>query len=147
MLWPNWYGGSSHFAVPEATREVDGTGHGGYGLLSGTVVRVDSGATLDMSLVKTSENVVSALELDAAVGGGTITDCAFAGQGTLNVVNTTRNGMRTLSLPLTVVRATGAANLANWKVVLNGVELRSWELRFANDTITFVPPGAILVVF
>ena len=100
-----------------------------------------------MSLVKTSENVVSALELDAAVGGGTITDCVFAEQGTLNVVNATRGDLKTLALPLTAVRATGAANLANWKVALNGVELRSWKLRFANDTITFVPPGAILVVF
>ena len=145
--WSSWYGGSSHFAIPEATREVDGTGQGGFGLLSGTVVRVDSGATLDMSLVKASENVVSALELDAAVGGGTITDCAFAGQGTLNVVNATRSDMRTLALPLTVVRATGAANLASWKVALNGVELRGWKLRFANDTVTFLPPGAVLVVF
>lgn len=146
--WTSWCGGDSHFDVDTSTtREVDGTGHGSRGLSDNVVVRVDSGATLDMSLVKTSENVVSALELDAAVGGGTITDCVFAEQGTLNVVNTTRGDLKTLALPLTVVRATGAANLANWKVVLNGVELRSWELRFANDTVTFVPPGAILVVF
>ena len=98
-----------------------------------------------MSLVKTTENIVSALEFDAAVGGGTITDCAFAEQGTLNVVNTTRNGMRTLSLPLTVVRATGVANLANWKVALNGVVLRGWELRYANDTVTFAFPGMSVV--
>ena len=140
-----WIHGDSHLAFTNNKR--DGTGAGSRGIAAGTVVRVDSGATLDMSLVKTSENVVSALELDAAVGGGTITDCAFAEQGTLNVVNATRGDLKTLALPLTVVRATGAANLANWKVVLNGVELRSWELRFANDTVTFVPPGAILVVF
>ena len=146
--WDSWYGDPDHFEVDtSATREVDGTGHGSRGLSDNVVVRVDSGATLDMSLVKTTENIVSALEFDAAVGGGTITDCAFAEQGTLNVVNATRGDLKTLALPLTVVRATGAANLANWKVTLNGVELRGWELRFANDTVTFVPPGAILVVF
>jgi len=143
-----WLAGDSHRTFTVNTRKaLDGidTAKSSRGIAAGTVVRVDSGATLDMSLVKTTENIVSALELDAAVGGGTITDCAFAEQGTLNVVNTTRGDLKTLALQLTVVRATGAANLANWKVALNGVELRNWKLRFANDTVTFVPPGMAII--
>ena len=142
--WSNWYGGSSHFAVADATREVEGSGRGGHGLTGSVVVRVDSGATLDMSLVKTSESVVSALEFDATVGGGTITDAAFASQGTINIVNATRQSLRTLAVPLTLVRATDTENIKNWTLMLDGVALRGYEIRLASGVLTFLPPGMFI---
>ena len=144
--WQSWYGGSSHFAIADATREVEGAGHGGYGLSSGMVVRVDSGATLDMSLVKTSENVVSALEFDAAVGGGTVTDAAFASHGTINILNATRQSIKTLELPLTLVRATDVDNLKNWTLLIDGVALRGYKSCYAGGIVRFVPLGMTVLL-
>lgn len=144
--WSNWYGGSSHFAIAEATREVEGSGHGSRGLSDNVVVRVDSGATLDMSFVKTTENVLSALEFDAAVGGGTITDAAFASHGTINILNATKQSIKTLELPLTLVRATDVDNLKNWTLLIDGVELSGYRCRYVNGMVKFTPPGLMLVL-
>ena len=144
--WSNWYGGSSHFAIAEATREVEGSGHGSCGLSDNVVVRVDSGATLDMSFVKTTENVLSALEFDAAVGGGTITDAAFASHGTINILNATKQSIKTLELPLTLARATDVDNLKNWTLLIDGVELSGYRCRYVNGMVKFTPPGLMLVL-
>ena len=136
VTWPNWYGGSSHFAVENATREVEGTERGGYGLADGTVVRVDSGATLDMSLVQPLQCVVSSIEIDAQAGVGTITDVVFAEHGTINVVNATAESLKMLEMPLPLVRATDASNLTNWTLRLNGEELSGHEIGFADGLLT-----------
>ena len=136
VTWPNWYGGSSHFAVSNATREVEGTGRGGYGLADGTVVRVDSNATLDMSLARPSQCVISCIEIDAQTGMGTITDGVFADHGTINVVNATLESLKLLEVPLTLVRVTDSANLANWSLKLDGEPLTGHEISLADGVLT-----------
>ena len=144
-----WLAGGSHRQFTKNTRVVldgiDVTEKSSRGIAAGTVVRVDLGATLDMSLVKTTENIVSALEFDATVGGGTITDAAFASHGTINIVNATRLQLGSIEVPLRLVNATDAANLANWTLMLNGVALRHYGIRYANGVLTFLPPGITLI--
>lgn len=144
--WSSWYGGSNHYVIQEATREVEGSGHGSRGLSDNVVVRVDSGATLDMSLVKTTENVLSALEFDAAVGGGTIKDAAFASHGTVNILNATKQSVKSLELPLTLVRATDVDNLKNWTLLIDGVALGGYTAHYANGAVKFHPPGLSIVL-
>ena len=146
VLWPNWYGGESHFAVTEATRVIEGTGQGGVGLQPGTVVRVDAGATLDLSLVKASDREISALEIDAAIGGGTITDVVFAREGTVNLLNASREALKTLKLPLSFVRADGVGNIKNWSVAIGGKILPGWEFHLVDDAVVFTPPGTTIVI-
>lgn len=144
--WPSWCGGESHFAVTEVTRVIEGTGQGGVGLQPGTVVRVDAGATLDLSLVKASDREISALEIDAAIGGGTITDAVFAREGTLNLLNASREALKTLKLPLSFVRADGAGNIKNWNVAIGGKVLPEWEFHVVDDAVVFTPPGTTIVI-
>ena len=142
--WPSWTGGSSHYAVLDAERLLDGTGQGGVGLLPGTVVRVDAGATLDLSLVKASDREISALEFDMSIGGGTITDAVFAAEGTMNFLNATREELGNMSVPFSAVRAAGVGNLKNWKVMLDGAVLPGWHPRIGEGVVTFVKPGLMI---
>lgn len=142
--WANWYGGSSHFAVPETTRVIEGAGQDGYGIQPSTAVRVDSGATLDLSLVKTSDRNISALEFDMSIGGGTITDAIFAAEGTMNFLNATREELENMSVPFSAVRAAGVGNLKNWKVMLDGAVLPGWHPRICEGFVTFVKPGLMI---
>ena len=144
--WTSWTGGSSHFAVTEATRVIEGTGQGGVGLQPGTVVRVDAGATLDLSLVKASDREISALEFDAAIGGGTITDAVFAREGTVNLLNVSREALKTLKLPLSFVRAAGVGDIKNWKVAIAGEVLPGWTFHLADGAALFAPPGMTVVI-
>lgn len=146
VVWANWYGGSSHFAVPETTRVIEGTGQGGVGLQPGTVVRVDAGATLDLSLVKASDREISALEIDASIGGGTITDAVFAREGTVNLLNASREALKTLKLPLSFVRADGAGNIRNWKVAIDGNVVPGWGFHVVDGAVVFTPPGTTIVI-
>jgi hypothetical protein len=144
--WPSWCGGESHFAVTEVTRVIEGTGQGGVGLQPGTVVRVDAGATLDLSLVKASDREISALEFDAAIGGGTITDAVFAREGTVNLLNVSREALKTLKLPLSFVRAAGVGDIKNWKVAIAGEVLPGWTFHLADGAASFAPPGMTVVI-
>ena len=144
--WENWYGGSSHYAVPEATRVIEGAGQDGVGLQPGTVVRVDAGATLDLSLVKASDREISALEFDAAIGGGTITDAVFAREGTVNLLNASREALKTLKLQLSFDRADGVGNIKNWKIAIGGNVLPGWEFHLVDGAVVFTPPGTTIVI-
>ena len=144
--WPSWCGGESHFPVTEVTRVIEGTGQGGVGLQPGTVVRVDAGATLDLSLVKASDREISALEIDAAIGGGTITDAVFAREGTVNLLNASREALKTLKLPLSFVRADGAGNIRNWNVAIGGNVVPGWGFHVVDGEVVFTPPGTTIVI-
>jgi hypothetical protein len=144
--WSNWYRGSSHYAVLDAERILEGTGQGGVGLQPGTVVRVDAGATLDLSRVKASDREISALEFDAAIGGGTITDAVFAREGTLNLLNASREALKTLKLQLSFDRADGVGNIKNWKVAIGGKVLPGWEFHLVDGAVVFTPPGTTIVI-
>lgn len=144
--WPNWYGGSSHYAVNDATRIADGTGKGSRGFAPGTVLRVDAGATLDTSLVKAEECVASALEIDATAGCGTITDLALAENGVLNIVNLPQGtSLRDLVLSFPVTHLSGSENLKTWAVSVNGTLKRGYEVQLSNGQLKFTAPGLVLI--
>ena len=144
--WSNWYGGSKHYAVNNATRIVEGEGKGGRGVAAGTVLRVDAGATLDTSLVKVEECVASALEIDATTGCGTITDLALAENGVLNVVNLPEGTkLRDLVLSFPVTRLSGAENLKTWMVSIDGTVKRGYAVQMSNGQLTFSAPGLAII--
>ena len=140
--WSNWYGGSAHFAVPEAMRGHEGTGNGGRGLSRDTVVRVDGGATLDMSLVKPSELVVSTLEIDCTAGNGTITDLAFAESGTID-----KSGPvpESAILPLAITRPVNPGDARRWKVRLDGSPKNGMSVICDSGVLRLVPTGTVIL--
>ena len=109
-------------------------------------MRVDAGAMLDLSLVKASEREVSALEFNATIGGGTITDAVFAHEGTINLLNVSREALKTLKLPLSFVRASSVDNIKNWKVAIDGEVLPNWTFHLGADAVAFAPPGMTVVI-
>lgn len=93
------------------------------------MVKVASGATLDLTEIPDANISIAGLEVDVANGGGTITHFAPAANGTLALVGVSSslldaNGQLdgSLALPLTIGSMGGAGNLATWSVTANGVE-------------------------
>ena len=140
--WSNWYGGSNHYVIQEATRDHEGTGNGGRGLSIGTVVRVDGGATLDMSFVKPSECVVSVLEIDCAAGNGVITDLSFAESGTINVFGPVSESA---ILPLAITKPVNPENVRRWKVYLDGSQKKGMSVICDNGALRLVPNGTVIL--
>lgn len=95
------------------------------GLAESLTVRVDSGAVLDFTS-KSGGQVVNALELDPAKGGGVFSNIVFATSGQLRVVNyagRVSDLARELGeLPWTFSSVGGVENLKNWSVLLHGKE-------------------------
>lgn len=84
-------------------------------------VRVDAGATLELSDLPEANIAFNALEVDVAVGGGTLTRFAPAADGALYLTGVTGKLPGRLDVPLTVGKALRTDNLSSWKVYVNGV--------------------------
>ena len=84
----------------------------------GATVRVDRGGLIDAAQTD-GTSAITALEVDAATGTGTFRNVSFAQAGTINVVAAGTLKGKTV-LPMTLESCTGAANLANWSVKING---------------------------
>lgn len=101
---------------------------GGYdapctaGFAAGAEVRVDAGATLDLSNGATAAaRAVSSLTVDAAAGGGTVRGLAVPETGTLRLLNVASDAdLVDYTVPLALPDATETANFARWTLVVNG---------------------------
>ena len=101
---------------------------GGYdapcaaGFAAGAGVRVDAGATLDLSNGATAAaRAVSSLTVDAAAGGGTVRGLAVPETGTLRLLNVASDAdLVDYTVPLALPDATATANFARWTLVVNG---------------------------
>lgn len=101
---------------------------GGYdapcaaGFAAGAEVRVDAGATLDLSNGATAAaRAVSSLTVDAAAGGGTVRGLAVPETGTLRLLNVASDAdLVDYTVPLALPDATATANFARWTLVVNG---------------------------
>ena len=101
---------------------------GGYdapcaaGFAAGAEVRVDAGATLDLSNgVTAAARAVSSLTVDAAAGGGTVRGLAVPETGTLRLLNVASDAdLVDYTVPLALPDATATANFARWTLVVNG---------------------------
>ncbi len=135
-----WIYGSEHLAFTNNERE--GTDANARGIALGTTIRVDGGATLDTSLVKSSERVVSSIEIDCVAGGGTITDLAFAESGTVNVLGLAADAT---TLPLTITRPVNSENVRRWKVRMDGLPKNGMHVVFENGTLRLIATGTIVL--
>ena len=102
--------------------------------LNGAKLRVDCGGILDASLTDGASEV-SSLEVDAALGLGTFKNVSFAENGSINVLATGRLKGKT-NLFLTLENCTGAANLANWSVKINGEADSTATVEWADGNLT-----------
>lgn len=101
---------------------------GGYdapcaaGFAADAEVRVDAGATLDLSNGATAAaRAVSSLTVDAAAGGGTVRGLAVPETGTLRLLNVASDAdLVDYTVPLALPDATATANFARWTLVVNG---------------------------
>lgn len=101
---------------------------GGYdapcaaGFAADAEVRVDAGATLDLSNGATAAaRAVSSLTVDAVAGGGTVRGLAVPETGTLRLLNVASDAdLVDYTVPLALPDATATANFARWTLVVNG---------------------------
>ena len=82
------------------------------------IVRVDSGATLD--LTGSDGAGMTGLEIDIAAGGGTVRGAAIPVNGTLALVNVPAGTNLYGPVLLALDGASGTANFKNWTVTVNG---------------------------
>ncbi|MDO5317430.1 MAG: hypothetical protein Q4G65_02275 [bacterium] len=113
--------------------------------MNGAKVRVDRGGSLDATLTDGSSEV-SSLEVDASLGFGTFKNITFAENGTINVLTPGTLKSRT-SVPITLVDCADAANLANWKVSVNGIPDGAASVATADgELVISVSRGTVLIL-
>ena len=111
-------------------------------LSEGTLVRVDSGAVLDLDYVDDEAAAISGLVVDAA-GGGTITKFLPAATGALYLIGDgIRGGYR---VPLAFGSVKNAENLAGWLVYVNGRLKSGYRVAYKDGALEFASPGLILL--
>lgn len=116
------------------------------GLAENASIRVDKGATLDMSRV-VEDPVVAELTIDVANGGGTINKIVPAATGVLNLVNATAEDTKGLfSVPMTLLNAKSLENFAGWTVTVNGKAKPNWGVSYADGAFHFSKPGMTVIV-
>lgn len=130
-LWTGnaaWYLGDATGGSPNRNYCPHPLPIGGYdapcaaGFAAGAEVRVDKGATLDLSNGATAAaRAVSSLTVDAAAGGGTVRGLAVPETGTLRLLNVASDAdLVDYTVPLALPDATATANFARWTLVVNG---------------------------
>ena len=112
-----------------------------------TPVRVDAGATLDLTDAPSTQ--VSVVEVDGdAVGYGTIVGGACAASGTVRVtMSSGRLPMATTVLPLRLVDCADVENVAGWTLEVNGVVKAKRHLSVAADGTVTIEPSGLVITF
>ena len=125
------YGGADHESgegsIFRWTKSVGPeTVHADFG---GATVRVDCGGLLD--LVQTDGAVaLDKVEVDVSRGMGTFRHVTFSATGSFNLVNDGATLRTHTYLPVIFEDCGGLANLNNWRVTLNGEDLRNGILSY-----------------
>ena len=97
-------------------------------------MRVDRGGLIDAAQTD-GTSAIAALEVAVATGAGTFRNVSFAQAGTINVVAAGTLKGKTV-LPMTLESCTGAANLANWSVKINGEANSAATVEWADGNLT-----------
>ena len=88
---------------------------------------------------------VSGLKVDASVASGVLENIELTQNGTLEVVNLT-DKTEAVDLPVNIAGLSGAANVKNWKVRINGKKSNHSCSVNADGTIRITPSGLYLIV-
>ncbi len=125
---------------------------GGYdapcaaGFAADAEVRVDAGATLDLSNGATAAaRTLSSLTVDAAVGGGTVRGAVIAATGTLDVRNVAARRDLYATVWLSLPDAVDAENFANWTLRVDGKVLAR-QIVWRDGAVRILPPGCLFIV-
>ena len=87
-------------------------------------VSVDAGATLAAE----GDVTIPGLAVDLSAGCGTISNFTFAATGTVYLENIPEQ-FQSASLDWTLQECDGVANLASWKVAVDGVKTDRWRMQ------------------
>ena len=112
------------------------------GIVAGTEVQVDRGATLELPGTAT---VIDTLTIDWSQGGGTITHFNPAACGTLNLVNVPVGVDVTANPLLTVGTVVNIFNLSRWTVTVNGTS-RGYSLTMRDGALLLSRRGIRLII-
>lgn len=112
-----------------------------------TPVRVDAGATLDLTDAPSTQ--MSVVDVDGdAVGYGTIVGGACAASGTIRVTTSSGNlPMVTTSLPLKLVDCADVKNVGDWTLEVNGVVNERLRMSVAADGTVTIHPSGLVITF
>ena len=131
MTWKMWMGNTvediESFTVPKAfplyCADTGFTVSGVQNMPPVMRLEVSAGAVADFTNV-TGGQLVDALTLDAAEGGGIIKNVSFAESGTVFLKNLpSGTALRDLLVPLTLEGAKNVDNFAGWRICADGVML------------------------
>ena len=115
--------------------------------IDGAMLRADKGATLDVSA---AAGTPAGIEIDATAPGGTIVGMPSVKNGELRIVNLPENQSRSdLTKAGCLVACTGgltAADLATWRVTVNGETTRLRVKMDAKGCIGVAAPGLALIL-
>lgn len=121
---------------------------GAAGILPSANVRVDRGAVLDCSRVIGGQTL-SNITVDCADGSGfgKIVNAVFASTGVIRIENMP-DGMKRgyCELPLAFVDVSGAENLKEWTVIINGAEVSKRKAALQNGYLALMPSGLNIIV-
>ena len=137
----SFYNDGVHYKV------MSGSG-GAVGFSPSAQVRVDRGAVLDCSRV-TGGQVFSDITVDCADGSGfgKIVNAVFASTGVIRIENMP-DGMKRgyCELPLVFVDVSGAENLKEWTVIINGAEVSKRKAALQSGYLALMPSGLNIIV-
>lgn len=119
---------------------------GAAGLAATSRVRVDAGATLDLSFVKTGGDAIGGLEVSYTQGGGTITSASLQPNGVIDIVDVP-DGVRLsdYQIPLTF-GSLACADLSGWTVKINGQVNDKRRLVRDGDKLRIISSGTMLLI-
>ena len=115
-------------------------------------IRVDAGAVLDLSEIPHANIAVNALAVDLTSGAGTIKRFVPAAAGTIDLLNPTSSMLSggklktRITLPITLTDVSGEANLASWRVNVNGVPSRASSLTWRDGNIVVETMNGIVIM-
>lgn len=111
-------------------------------LAPGTLVQVDSGATLSLSA---AHSPVSALAIDGA-GAGTVDTLDVAADGSLYLTGVSPTALVDYTVPLTIGSLVNGDNLRSWTVYLDGEPVPNVRAS-ARGTSVYICRGGTMIIF
>ena len=114
--------------------------------VSGAKIQVNRGATLDGSAI-TGGLAISNLTVDCSIGGGSIANFRPAQNGVLNLTGIVGEQPGRYVASETISSVVDGANLASWRVAVDGVVVRGSSVTIDNgNLVAHLTSGLIIVV-
>ena len=110
-------------------------------------VQVDEGGVLDLSAVPDANISIKGVTVDASSGGGTIVKFRPAADGILNITGLDGEPPAKSMAAVKIVDAVDTANLASWRVAVDGVVLNNSTVTFEEGMLTAHLKSGVIILF